>query len=108
MIDFLHINDTFSIYRLTRTGDKEAYGGTAVRTGVKAQVIPASAELLAVYPGQPSFQLYEIFVYDMNLIENGDKLIGSQGEFIVRGEPQKVKTSVLNFQQMVGEKVSGN
>lgn len=108
MIDFLHINDTFSIYRLTRTGDKESYSGTAVLTGIKAQVIPASAEILAVYPGEPSYQLYEIFVYEMGVIKNGDKMVGSQGSFIVRGEPQKVSTAILKFQQMVGEKVSGN
>jgi hypothetical protein len=108
MIEFLHINDTFSIYRLTRTGDKEAYGASPVLTGVKAQVIPASAELLAVYPGESSYQLHEIFVYEMGLIKNGDKLVGSQGSFIVKGEPQKVITAILKFQQMVGEKVSGN
>lgn len=105
---FLLINDTVDIYRLNRTGDKESYDVTPVLSSIKAQVIPASSEILAVFPGQPSYQLYEIFIYEMTPIENGDKLIGALGEFIVRGEAQIVNTSVLKFQQLVGEMVSGN
>jgi|WetSurSiteA1Bulk_404760.scaffolds.fasta_scaffold365321_1 hypothetical protein len=105
---FLLTNDTVSIYRLTRTGDKEAYSATPAFTGIKAQIMPAGSDILAVYPGESSYTLNEIFVYEMGLIKNGDKLVGSLGTFIIRGDVQKVSTTVLKYQQMVGEKVEGN
>ena len=67
--------------------------------------MPASSDILAVYPGEPSYQLYEIFTYDMGLIKNGDKLKTPSTDYIVRGEPQKVDTTLLKYQRIVGEKV---
>lgn len=104
-MNFLLITDTADLFRLTRTGDKEQYGATPVRTGLKCQIMPASADILAVFPGEPSYQLYEIFTYDMDLIKNGDKLKSGATEYIIRGVPRTVKTSELKYQQVVGEKV---
>lgn len=102
---FLHTNKTLDIFHFERTGDKEEYESTPSFTGVKAQIIPASADLLAVFPGIPSYQLHEIFVYEQGDIRNGDKLVDQDAvEYIVRGVPQKVNTGILNFQQIVGEK----
>ncbi len=104
-MNFLLITDTADLFRLTRTGGKEQYGATPVRTGLKCQIMPASADILAVFPGEPSYQLYEIFTYDMDLIKNGDKLKSGTTEYIVRGVPRVVNTSELKYQQLVGEKV---
>ena len=104
-MNYFLITDTAELLRLTRTGDKESYPLSPERTGLKCQIMPASADILAVYPGEPSYQLYEIFTYDMGLIKNGDKLKAPNADYIVRGEPQKVDTALLKYQRIVGEKV---
>lgn len=104
-MNYLLITDIADLFRLTRTGDKESYPLTPERTGLRCQIMPASADILAVYPGEPSYQLYEIFTYDMDLIKNGDKLKTPAADYIVRGEPQKVNTALLKYQRIVGEKV---
>ncbi len=104
-MNYLLITDTADLFRLTRTGDKESYPVSTERIGLKCQIMPASADILAVYPGESSYQLYEIFTYDMQLIKNGDKLKTPAADYIVRGEPQKVDTPLLKYQRIVGEKV---
>ncbi len=104
-MNYLLITDTAELYRLTRTGDKESYPVSAERTGLQCQIMPASSDILAVYPGEPSYQLYEIFTYEMGVIKNGDKLKTSSADYIVKGEPQTVNTPLLKYQRMVGEKV---
>ena len=104
-MNFLLITDTCDLYRLVRIGDKESYGGTPILTGLKCQIMPASSDILAVFPGEPSYQLYEIFMYSMDTIKNGDKLKSGSTEYIVRGVARTVNTSLLKYQQIVGEKV---
>ncbi len=104
-MNFLLITDTCDLYRLIRTGDKEGYDNSPILTGLKCQIMPASSDILAVFPGEPSYQLYEIFMYSMDPIKNGDKLKSGLTEYIVRGVARTVNTSLLRYQQVVGEKV---
>ncbi len=104
-MNFLLITDTCDLYRLVRVGDKESYGGSPILNGLKCQIMPASSDILAVYPGEPSYQLYEIFTYSMDTVKNGDKLKSGSTEYIVRGVARTVNTPLLKYQQLVGEKV---
>lgn len=104
-MNYLHITDSCDVYRLVRVGDKESYGNSPILAGIKCQIMPASSDILAVYPGEPSYQLYEIFTYAMDPIKNGDKLKSGLTEYIVRGVARTVNTSLLKYQQLVGEKV---
>ena len=106
--NFLHINRTCELFHFLKTGDKEEYDATPYQTAVKFQIIPAGSDILATFPGVPAYSLHEMFCFDMVEVLNGDKVIDEDGsEYIIRGEPQRVNTSYLTFQQFVGEKVSG-
>jgi ketol-acid reductoisomerase len=100
------VTDTVSVYRLTRTGNKEGYGGSPVLTGLACQIIPASTEVLAIYGGNPSYALFEV-CFDADVtIRSGDKLVSEEGvEYIVRDVPMPIKTPYLAFTKAVAEVV---
>ncbi len=108
-MDFLHITHTASFYHFKTTGNKEEYDTVPYLTAIKIQLIPASSEILATFPGVPSYSLHEIFTYEHTAdIRNGDKLITTDSkEYIVRGEAKKVVTDILKYQELVGEMVVG-
>lgn len=93
------------VYRLARVGDKELYDLTPIKTGLDCSIIPAGNDILAVYPGEASFALYEIYFSEVVDIKNGDKLKVGNQEWIVRGVPQVMDTPYLYYQRLVGEKV---
>lgn len=97
-----HIVD---VYRLTRTGNNESYGVSPVIIGLDCGIFPASSDVLAVYPGESSFQLYECYIYETATIKNGDKFKISGDEWIVRGVPQIFDTNYLSYQRVILEKV---
>jgi hypothetical protein len=97
-----HIVD---VYRLTIVSGKESYALTPVRTNLDVGVFPAGPEVLAVYPGVSSYQLYDIFIYEDVTLLNGDKLKSGSDEWIVRGVPQKFSNPYISYQRIVGEKV---
>ena len=99
------ITDTVDVFRLTRVGDKESYGLTPVITGLRCQILPASNDILAVYPDIPAYQLYEIYFFKNTLVKNGDKLKSGSIEYILRGVPQAVDNKYMTYQRLVGEKV---
>ena len=99
------ITDTVDIFRLERTGNTEAYGPTPVVTGIDCGIFPAGNDILAVYPGMPSFAIFEIYVYEPTTIQNGDKLNSGGTEYIVRGTPQVIDNRYMFTQRLVGEKV---
>jgi hypothetical protein len=94
-----------SVFRLVETAGQEEYGADPVYTGLDVGIFPASADILAVYPGEASYQLYEIFVYEPAVIKNGDKLVSGSDEWIVRGAPQVFDFPQISYQRLVGEKV---
>jgi hypothetical protein len=52
------ITDTVDIYRLARTGAKDAYGTEPIITGLDCGITPAGPDIMATYGGQPSFALF--------------------------------------------------
>ncbi len=102
---FQKITHSADVYRLTRTGDTESYHTTPVITGLECGIFPASTDILAVYPGESSFQLYECYVYEFVVLKNGDKFKALGEEWIARGVPQVFDTNHLYYQRLVLEKV---
>lgn len=96
-----------SVFRFKKTGSKTDYDTTPTYTGVTCAILPASTDILAVYPAESVFQLYEIHITDMSLsFRNGDKLTDlSNSEWIVRGVPQVFNLPQISYQRIVGEKV---
>jgi hypothetical protein len=90
---------------LTRSGNTDAYGGSPVYTGIDVSVLPAGPEILAVYGGQQSFALYEIWTGKHFTLKNGDKLISGSCSWIVRGVPQVVDNQHLFYVRVIGEEV---
>jgi hypothetical protein len=95
----------FSVYPFKKTGNTEEYDTTPLYTGVDAAVVPASTDILAVYPGISSFQLNEIFIYENVDLKNGYKLVSGSEEYVVRGQPMKVDNAYMYYTHVVGERV---
>ncbi len=101
------ITHQVDVYHLVVTGDKEAYEVTPTYTTLKVTIIPAGSDVLAVYPGEPSYSLYQCLIFDEVTIKNGDKLIGGGETFIVKGVPQVFNLPNNYHQEVVLEKVVG-
>jgi hypothetical protein len=100
------ITDTVSVYRLARTGAKEAYAVDPALTGLDCQITPASTETLAVYGGNPSYSLYELYFDENVQLKNGDKLTTLTGTaYIVRDVPMRVENRLLSYTKIVAEVV---
>jgi hypothetical protein len=101
------VTHTVSVYRLTRTGNKDQYSTIPVYTGIEAGIFPAGTDILAVYPAESAFALCEIFIYEPCTLKNGDKLTMGVNEWIVRGVPQVFASNRIHYQRVIGEKVVG-
>ena len=101
------ITHTISVYHLVRTGDKEDYEATPSITGLPVSIFPAGSDIVALYPGEFSYQLYSLFVFPQKDIRNGDKLVAGSESWIVKGAPQQFNSPQVKFQQIVIEKVVG-
>lgn len=99
------VTHTVDIYRLTRTGNKDQYATTPVYTTIEAGIFPAGTDILAVYPAESAFALYEIYIFEPCLLKNGDKLKSGGDEWIVRGVPQVFSSMRTQYQRLIGEKV---
>ncbi len=95
------------VYHLVLSGDKESYEVTPSYTSLKVGIIPAGSDILAVYPGESAYSLYQMFVYDDVTIKNGDKVVGGGETFYVRGVPQVFNVLGHYHQEVVLEKVVG-
>lgn len=104
-LEIMITDPAVDVFRLTRIGDKETYGATPVITGLRCQIIPATNDILAVYPDIPAYQLFEIYFFKNQTIKNGDKLKSGSTEYIVRGVAQAVDNKYMTYQRIVGEKV---
>ncbi len=98
--------DTVSVYRLTRTGAKEAYAETPAITGLDCQIVPAGTEVLAIYGGNPSYSLYEIHFDENVQLRNGDKLVSGSTAYIVRDVPMRVENRLLSYTKVIAEVVA--
>lgn len=98
------ITDIGNTYRLQKTGTTESYGADPVYEKVNYTVVPASADIMSVYPGIPGYQLYELFTPDNVAHKNGDKIIMQDGtEYIVKGVPVVIKNRYINNTRIVGQ-----
>lgn len=100
------ITDTVSVFRLTRTGAKEAYDVTPVLTGLDCQIMPASNDLLAIYGGNPGYALFTIHLDENAQIKTGDKLVSGSTEYIVRDVPMRVENRLLSYTKLITEVVA--
>jgi hypothetical protein len=100
------ITDTVSVYRLTRTVNKEAYGASPVITGLDCQIVPAGTEVLAIYGGNPSYSLFEIYFDENVTLKNGDKLVSGATAYVVRDVPMRVENRLLSYTKVVAEVVT--
>lgn len=98
--------DTVDVYRMARTGQRDAYGDEAEYTGLDCLIVPAGPDIVAVYGGQPSLALFEIYFNEVVTLRNGDKLVtATDVAYVVRGVPQKVENRYLYYQKVIGEMV---
>jgi hypothetical protein len=104
-MSYVPVTNKVDVYRLTRAGDSESYGSLPIVTSLDCNITPASTEIMAVYPGESAYSLYEIYTERNVDLKNGDKLKDSTGEYIIRGVPQVINNRFLYFQKIVGEKV---
>lgn len=74
-------------------------------TGLDCSVTPAGTDILAVFGGQPSLSLYEIYFSEFVTLKNGDKLKSADKEYIVRGVPQVIDNRYQYYQKVIGEMV---
>jgi hypothetical protein len=93
------LNQTVSIYQHKRTGNTESYQDSPTYEGVEALVSPTGTDIQADYGGVASFQLFEIFLYDMSLtLGNADKIVTASGtEYIVDGQPYLIDNPFLKY-----------
>ena len=101
------ITHTIDIYHLVVINDKESYEITPSIAGLKVTIHPAGPEILAVFPGKPSFALHRMFVYEAAALKNGDKVVGGSDTFIIRGVPEVFSIPGHFHQELVIEKVVG-
>lgn len=107
---YAKINNSVDIYHLTRNGNDNEYEAQPSYQKVECCILPASNDIMAIYPAQNSYSLFEIFLYENVTIKNGDKLASSitGGEWIVRGVAQVHDTNLMYYTKVVGEQVVGS
>lgn len=105
---FQKITHSVEIYRLARSGNNEQYDSTPIYTGIECGIFPASPDILAIYPGESSFSLFEVYIYETISLKNGDKLKFGATEWIVRGVPVVYETNQLFYTRVIGEQVVGS
>lgn len=105
---FQKITHSVDIYRLVRSGNTEQYDSTPVYTGIECGIFPASTDILAIYPSESAFALFEIYIYETVTLKNGDKLKVGSSEWIVRGVPIVYETNQMYYTRVIGEQVVGS
>lgn len=92
------------VYHLTIVGSTDIYNDTPDITGLDMGIFPAGTNILAIYPGQPSFALYELFTEEVCTLVNGDKIVSDSDTWIVRGDAQIFDNDYGYYIHCVGEK----
>lgn len=93
------LNETVSIYQFKRTGNKESYQDSPTYENVDACVSPTGTDIQSSYGDVASYQLFEVFLYDMTLtLGSADKLVTQSGaEYIIDGKPYVVNGPFLEY-----------
>lgn len=97
------ITDTVSVYRLTRTGAKEAYSDSPEIQGLDCQIVPAGTDVIAIYGGNPSYSLFEVHFDENVQLKNGDRLVAGSTTYVVRDVPMRVENRLLAYTKVIAE-----
>lgn len=103
----LPITSIAEIYHLTRNGDTESYPVNPDISNVNVCVSPTGTDIQSSYGDVQSYQLFEIFIYDITLtIFNGDKIITQDNQaYIVAGAPFVVNNQYLQYIRVLTRQV---
>ena len=103
----LPITDILSIYQLDRTGNTESYSTTPAYQNVNACISPMNTDIQDSYGGVASYQLFEIFIYDVTIVlTNGDKLVTQSGQtYLLSGVPYVMNNQYLQYIRVMGRQV---
>lgn len=102
------ITHTVSIAHLTTAAGVDKHETSPSITGAQVTIVPAGPEILAIYPGQMSYQTYSMYVYQNIDIRNGDKVTSGSDSWIVRNAPAPYKAWGYEVTEVVLEKVWGS
>lgn len=103
----LPITDIASIYQFQRTGNTEGYLLDPTYTNVNICISPSGTDIQTSYGEVASYQLFEIFIYDVTLtITNGDKIVtGNNLAYIVDGVPYVMNNQYLQYIRVLARQV---
>lgn len=101
------ITHTIDIAHLTTASGIDKHETTASITGVPATIVPAGPEILSIYPGQMTYQMFSMYLYKNIDIRNGDKVTSGSDSWIVRNAPSPYKAWGHEVTEVVLEKVWG-
>ena len=101
------VTDIVSIYELVRSGDTESYQTIPSYQDINACISPTGTDIQTDIGDVPSFQLFEIFLYDVNLqIGSGSKIVtATSKEYLVAGKPYVVDNQYLKYIRILGQQV---
>lgn len=93
------LTDVVSIYQFQRTGATEQYPDDPTYEGVNACISPTGTDIQGSYGDVASYQLFEVFLYDVTLtLGNADKIVTATGaEYIVDGKPYVINNLYLQY-----------
>ena len=82
------VTDVVSIYKLQRSGNVETYSSTPAYTNINACIGPTGDDIQTSEGGVYSYQLFEVFIWDITVqINNGDKIVSGVTTYLVTGTP---------------------
>ena len=101
------ITDIVSIYEQQRSGNTESYQTSPTYQNVNACISPTGTDIQTDIGDVPSFQLFEIFLYDITLqIGSGSKIVtANTKEYLVAGKPFVVDNQYLKYIRILGQQV---
>lgn len=101
----LPITEVASIFPIKRTGNTEGYGNSPDYQNVNVCVAPTGVDIQASYGGVSSYQVFEIFIYDVTIpVRGGDKIVLSNNQaYIVDGQPYLINNRFLQYIRVLGK-----
>lgn len=90
------ITDVVTIYKMVRDGDIESYETSPTYTLKNACISPTGQDVQTGEGGVYSYQLFEIFIWDVTVdLRNGDKIVSGNTEYLVTGTPNTHNTRYM-------------
>jgi len=103
----LPITNIVKIYQFERTGNTESYPATPTYEDVNACISPTGTDIQSSYGDVASYQLFEIFLYDVTLtIKNGDKIVDENNTaYLVDGQPYVINNAYMQYIRVLAKLV---